>query len=499
MSNIRLLYKCNRGHNINIVKYLVSKYGINITQFTAIVEDKYKKNNNINLDFNDFSINWISHDKAIRCDYADYTNGLLIALNIDIFNQMKPYQNQIMSSIYRWRFSDYVTLQREYIEHLKFWYWYLVKYKISLYIDLVPHEIYTGVIYYLSKILGIQTVLIYPSPVYGSFILMKDWCESSKITQEMYLSIRNSISYEPVNFEEKKSNYWNHAFADFLKKQDLEEYPVYMNDKISKISKINNQFIFKNNALLRKIAKSIEWLFIKTYNLSRKTDRIIHPILNLIFSNYLESISFDFINDEDKYIYFPLHYQPECTTSPLGDVFENQLIAIEWMLYSKPKDVILYVREHPAQNFDANTIRYKSLEIYEKIASMRDIKFISRNVSTFDLIRKSHAVATVTGTVGLEAIYREKPVLMFGYHVHQYAPGVFPIRSLDDCSLAMQKIFREGFKPSKRDVFLFLAALQETSVPVNYFSEEEMSNTEKVNQFSDFLYTFVKSQESVAY
>ncbi|WP_460193317.1 capsular polysaccharide export protein, LipB/KpsS family [Thermosynechococcus sp. FA-CM-4201] len=328
---------------------------------------------------------------------------------------------------------------------------------------------------------------------------MEDWRESSKVTQQSYLNIKKlntDLNYNLFDFESKKQNYWNPIFTDFLKKQELEEYPVYMKDKISKIKKINNQLIPKNNKLLLgKITKITEWLFIKAYNLSRKTNRILHPLVNFTFSNYLESISVDFINHEEKYIYFPLHYQPECTTSPLGDVFEDQLIAIEWILNSKPKDVILYIREHPAQNFDANTIRYKSLEIYQKIASMHHVKFISRNISTFELIRKSYAVATITGTVGLEAIYREKPVLMFGYHVHQYAPGVFPIRTLDDCGLAMEKIFKEGFKPSKRDVFFFLAALQETSVPVNYFAEEEMNDIKKINQFSDFLYTFIKKSE----
>ncbi|WP_220131077.1 capsular polysaccharide export protein, LipB/KpsS family [Thermosynechococcus sichuanensis] len=477
----------------------MSKYNINILHFTAVIENKYKKTKNINAELNDLNVNLISHEKAIRCDYSDYAKGLLIPLNIDIFNQMKPYESQIISSIYRWRFSDYVTLQQEYIEHLKFWYWYLVENKINLYIDLVPHEIYTGVIYYLSKILNIKTILIHPSPVYGSFILMEDWRESSKETQQLYLNIKNpnmDLNYNFVNFESEKPNYWNPIFTDFLKKQELEEYPVYMKGKISKNKKINNRFILKiNKPSLEKIAKITEWLFMKTYNLSRKTNRILHPIVNFVFSNYLESISVDSINNEEKYIYFPLHYQPECTTSPLGDVFENQLIAIEWIICSKPKDVLLYVREHPAQNFDTNTIRYKSLKVYKRIASMHEVKFISRNISTFELIRKSCAVATITGTVGLEAIYKEKPVLMFGYHVHQYAPGVFPIRTLDDCSLAMEKIFKEGFKPSKRDVFFFLAALQETSVPVNYFSEKEMNDIKKTNKFSDFLYAFIKKLE----
>lgn len=489
MTEIRLLYKCFSFHtdfHIEIIKTLVLKYKVCLSELTLIFyDDELKKDN---LKFNEsLNINLISHKKAVRCDYEDYKEESIIPLDIEIFNQMKPYQNEIMSSIYRFRWGNYVNLQAEYVEHLKFWYWYLRKYKINLYIDLVPHEVYTGVIYYLSKILNIKNILIYPSPVYGSFILMNDWKESSKATKELYLDIKKTSLESESDFVEFE---WNHVFIDFLRKQDAEEYPVYMRDTIKNIE---DRYLFLSlSANIKEIVKIMEYIGKRVATLSTRMTNLLHPMINFIFSNYLESISFKYINNEDKYIYFPLHYQPECTTLPLGDVFENQLIAIEWLLYSKPKDVVLYVKEHPAQDFDANTIRYRSLKMYEKIISLPDVKFMSRNISTFELINRSWAVATITGTVGIEAIYKEKPVLMFGYHVYQYAPGVFPIRSLNDCSLAMEKIFKEGFKPSKRNVLLFLKALQKTSVPVNYEKMEEIKDSEKITQVSDFLYSFIQ-------
>ena len=30
-----------------------------------------------------------------------------------------------------------------------------------------------------------------------------------------------------------------------------------------------------------------------------------------------------------KYIYFPLHYQPECNTSPVGGYFADQILAVK--------------------------------------------------------------------------------------------------------------------------------------------------------------------------
>ncbi|MDP2946803.1 MAG: capsule biosynthesis protein, partial [Nanoarchaeota archaeon] len=52
---------------------------------------------------------------------------------------------------------------------------------------------------------------------------------------------------------------------------------------------------------------------------------------------------------DKKFIYVPLNLQPECSTSPQGNIFVDQILMIETLSASLPSDWIIYVKEHPIQ------------------------------------------------------------------------------------------------------------------------------------------------------
>ncbi len=158
-----------------------------------------------------------------------------------------------------------------------------------------------------------------------------------------------------------------------------------------------------------------------------------------------------------RYIYVALHYQPEATTMPLAGAFVNQLLIIELLAYCIPKDVFLYVKEHPYQDWPCRSINF-----YESILKVPNVCLIRRNYNTFELSRYSIAVATATGTVGWEALFMQKPVLLFGTCFYQYASGVLKIKTLEDCRNAIYKIIHEGYKPNLYELRLFLKAMEQT-------------------------------------
>lgn len=121
------------------------------------------------------------------------------------------------------------------------------------------------------------------------------------------------------------------------------------------------------------------------------------------------------VNLSKKYIYFPLHYQPEETTCPTGGVFSNQLLVIDQLLYSTPDDVLIYVKEHRSQfngAFDGNLGREPSH--YSFLSKNSRVKLVPMDVDQFALIDNSQMVASVSGTVGYEAYCRGIKAMMFG-------------------------------------------------------------------------------------
>ena len=123
------------------------------------------------------------------------------------------------------------------------------------------------------------------------------------------------------------------------------------------------------------------------------------------------------------------------STTPLADQFVDQFNIIEILSASVPNNVYIFVKEHPAQlSFGRSSIEYLAF------SNLKNVKIVDMNTDTFDLIDKSIAVATCTGTAGFEALFKRKPVLFFSkYNVFSYAPGGFIISSVKDCKMALKK------------------------------------------------------------
>ena len=96
---------------------------------------------------------------------------------------------------------------------------------------------------------------------------------------------------------------------------------------------------------------------------------------------------------EKKFIYFPLHYQPELSTSPLAEDFVNQELIVA-MISKMPSDCYLYVKEHPRISYN------RSKDFYDKLLSYRNVKLLKEEINSYSLIDNSLAVATATGSVG---------------------------------------------------------------------------------------------------
>lgn len=164
-----------------------------------------------------------------------------------------------------------------------------------------------------------------------------------------------------------------------------------------------------------------------------------------------------------------LHYQPEATTSPGGDIFVDQRLCVELLLKYLPTSWKIYVKEHPHQ-----FIRYRvghtsrMRDLYDDLVKNDRVKLISTEEDSFELIKHTKAVSTITGTVGWEAMVRQKPVIAFGLGWYEnYSNGV--LRITDENSAKNMHQFIENYQYDEHSLLAYLASVGKNTKLAYYF------------------------------
>ncbi len=110
-----------------------------------------------------------------------------------------------------------------------------------------------------------------------------------------------------------------------------------------------------------------------------------------------------------RIVYLPLHLEPEISLF-ISPEFNNSMELIAWVSKSLPVDTLLVVKEQPY------SYGIRSKHYYDNLRRIGNVVLAYPEIPSLEWIRNSEFVTTITGTVGVEAIYFEKPVLSFGKH-----------------------------------------------------------------------------------
>jgi len=177
---------------------------------------------------------------------------------------------------------------------------------------------------------------------------------------------------------------------------------------------------------------------------------------------YYESVSSKELDLNVPFVVCALASQPEKSTSPMGGLYADQLLMIELLRKVLPADWFLYVKEHVSQFSRLEILgeQYRSAAYYDRIRALPNTRLVPLLFDTFGLIDSCKAVATTSGTIGFEAVVRNKPVLTFGYPWYRYCEGVFDSRALSDLVLQVEEI-AAGYVPDDEKVMLFIETIQE--------------------------------------
>jgi len=310
-----------------------------------------------------------------------------------------------------------------------------------------PHQMYNLVLYTIAKHRGIKTILFDVTFRLDRITLYEDFTVGNKTVakeresgfggpavslEDLAPHVREH--YNQVSGSEKPSP---HHFAYFKK----EHSPV-------------RELVRRTKAL---------WPFLKDGSIY---ERAVARLFKILKSNSKDEYAkyTKPVNLGKPYVYVPLNYQPECTTSPLGDIFVDQVLMIKMLSAALPDGWEIYVKEHPAQwpahLGDFTPQRYRGF--YADIAAVPHVRLVPVGVNTFELADHARATATVSGTAGWESIVRGKCSLIFGYPWFMNAPGIFRVSSVSGCHEALVRI-ASGEKPDIGQLFKYLACLDAVS------------------------------------
>jgi len=189
-----------------------------------------------------------------------------------------------------------------------------------------------------------------------------------------------------------------------------------------------------------------------------------------------------------KFVYFPLHMQPEATTIVCAPKYEKQLYFIDSLVKSLPADTMLYVKEH----YSFLGIRENSF--YEQLKLYPNVVLIDPWEDSIKLIEKSQCVATLTGTAGQEAMLLRHPVFMSGDIIYKGAPGVM---YLEEVFGNYEKMMAEYKQPTRDEIIQYMAVYMSHARPGNtYVMSEARLADDNLALVADSMYSYFVEMKS---
>lgn len=342
-----------------------------------------------------------------------------------------------------------------------------------------PHLVSDYILYAVCDHKDVDTLILTPSSLPETFFVRSKVNEMPELEEK----IDKQISHDAIEDHiDRISNSYEEAQPEYMEDQRGNlEFPGLKSTLSDVAGRLINLRGERENPNFKELDKRIEdsnitnWFWLKY----RIKSRIYRMKLKKHYSKLSKKPDLS-----KKYVYFPLHYQPERTTCPEAGQFVHQYLIVNLLARELPSDIQIYIKEHPSQfSSSLKGELGRKTSFYDDIIDYENVHLISEEVSTFDLIDNSFAVATATGTAGWEALIREKPALVFGNAWYQHAPECYRIKTKEDFEKSLKSIYASS-GPTVGEIKKFAALLDRQGydggvLNENNFDVEEVSKAIK--------------------
>ena len=400
-------------------------------------------------------------------------------VDIDFLNEFARYELQAIKMMDRLDFDRYSFNYMERVRHyhrlIKSWLAVFEIYNPELVVSAVlPHRVYDYVLYLLCRKKGIPFIILQYSMCEGLVWSNMDvYSVGDKFDADYkrYLEQGNLTKEDlPKGIKEKYEQVTKDysvaaPFSVQLNKEQSRQQSSYL--KLIPLYLKKYKLFGKDSVLFKGVPSQMR----KSRNRSLEDGRLgvfesmKQKIQQLSECRKMQKFYASLTETPDyskKYILLPLHYQPEATSSPAGDMFVDQSLCVETLLKNTPDDYMIYVKEHKPQFMPqllGRTNRIK--EFYTDLIKNKRVKLIPLESDTYSLMQHAVAVATVAGTVGWEAIMHRIPVIIFGFVWYEKMPGV--LRITDSASASKIMDFIDSYSYNEQQVLAYLKAFGDHS------------------------------------
>lgn len=289
--------------------------------------------------------------------------------------------------------------------YYEFAFYFLIKEKITLvtYWN-PPHMGWDFIVCYVAKSLGIKTLILDQAKFTNKFFHYFDFNDHGTFKTSKVLDYTTEYRIE----------------------KKIEKEWFYMKKNRGLKSQFSMKKLFRPESYRKRIHHIVERndflrLFRELCSRERRAQSIFRFYTERNYKRNLELTCTTKVSLKKKYVYVPLHKQPERSTAIWGGIYLDQILSIERLSALLPKDWFIYVKENPKQ-----TGAYRDCLFFQRIKLIPNLVLLDKDTNTHELIRHSQFVSTILGTAGWEAITGGKNVLVFGWGCwYKTLPGVY--------------------------------------------------------------------------
>jgi hypothetical protein len=203
------------------------------------------------------------------------------------------------------------------------------------------------------------------------------------------------------------------------------------------------------------------------------------------------------INKNYRVCFFTLHMEPEVALLNFSPEFNNSFEAISWISKSLPVNAMLVIKEQ------ANSFGVRSKWYYKQLKKIPNVMLADPEIHSWKWIDRADIVATITGTIGIESVYFNKPVISFGRHqVINYLPTVRYVSNFAETRDAVTELLSDNI--SEEDFHKSRSALTKAQLDSSFDLPEyknsydssqietKMAKIALENMFSEHPYLYKK-------